>query len=112
MSFRIFMLAIIAMIPAIFVVDKSWQNRLFRGRWWLIVICWALIITGSLAGAWVMAHDVTPLFETWAAMAILATGLLIVYGALGLAAFALCWVGIRGSAGGLRLVASGIRHLR
>jgi hypothetical protein len=112
MTFRIFMLAMIAMIPAIFVVDKSWRNRLFKGRWWLIVLCWALIVAGALAGSWVMAHNVIPLLETWAAMAMLAVGLLIGFGALTSAAAAVCWLGIRGSSGWLRLVASGIRRLR
>ena len=100
------------MIPAVFVVDKSWRNRLFKGRWWLIVLCWALIVAGALAGSWVMAHDVTPLLETWAAMAMLAVGLLMGFGALTLVAGVACWLGIRGSSGGLRMVASGIRRLR
>jgi hypothetical protein len=112
MTFKIFMLAIVAMLPAIIVVDKSWRNRLFRGRWWLITICWAPIIAGSFAGSMLIAHDVKPLLEVWAAMALLAVGMLIVYGAIGFAAYVLCWLGIRGSAGGLRLMASGIRRLR
>ncbi len=112
MTFKVLLLAMVAVLPAIIVVDKSWRNRLFRGRWWLIAICWAPIIAGSLAGSMLIAHDVKPLLETWATMALLVVGMFIVYGGIVLASYVLCWLGIRGSAGGLRLVASGIRRLR
>jgi len=112
MTFKILLLAMVAVLPAIIVVDKSWRNRLFKGRWWLIAICWAPIIAGSLAGSMLIAHDVKPLLETWATMALLVVGMFIVYGGIALASYVLCWFGIRGSAGGLRLVASGIRRLR
>jgi len=112
MTFKILMLAMVAVLPAIIVVDKSWRQRLFRGRWWLIPICWAPIIAGALAGSLLIAHSIKPLLEMWAAMALLVVGMLIVYGLIALAAYVLCWLGIRGSEGGLRLVAAGIRHLR
>lgn len=112
MTFKILMLAMVTVLPAIIVVDKSWRNRLFRGKWWLIAICWTPIIAGSIAGSMLIAHSIKPLLEMWAAMALLAVGMFIVYGAIAFAAYILCWLGIRGSAGGLRLVASGIRRLR
>ena len=112
MTFKILMLAMVAVLPTIIVVDKSWRNRLFRGKWWLIAVCWVPIIAGAFAGSLLIAHDVKPLLEMWAAMALLAVGMFIVYGATGLAAYVLCLLGVRGSAGGLRLVASGIRRLR
>jgi hypothetical protein len=110
-TFKILMLALVAMLPAIIVVDKSWSNHLFRGRWWLIAICWAAIIAGSIAGSLLVAHSVKPLLEMWATMALLVVGMFIVYGAILLAAYVLCLLGIRGSAGGLLLLASGIRRL-
>ncbi|MBA7481480.1 hypothetical protein ES707_16954 [subsurface metagenome] len=112
MTFKVLMLAMVAVLPTIIVVDKSWRNRLFGGRWWLIAVCWAPIIAGVFAGSLLVSHSVKPLLEMWAVMALLAVGMFIVYGAIGLAAYVLCLLGIRGSAGGLRLVASGIRHLR
>ena len=112
MTFKILMLAMVATLPAVIVVDKSWRNRLFRGRWWLITICWAAIIAGALASSWLIAHDVKPLLETWAAMALFAALLFIVFGALALAATALCWLGIRGGAASLRLMSAGIRRLQ
>lgn len=112
MTFKVLMLAMVAVLPIIIVVDKSWRNRLFRGRWWLIAICWAPIIAGSFAGSLLIAHDVKPLLEMWAAMALLVVGMFIIYGAIGLTAYVLCLLGVRGSAGGLRLVASSIRRLR
>jgi len=111
-TFRIFMLAFVAMFPAIVVVDKPWRKRLFKGKTWLIVVCWAPVLAGALAGTWLMVHSVNPLLEVWALMALSAVGLLILFGGSGLAAYAICLAAVRGSAGGLQLLASGIRRLR
>jgi hypothetical protein len=111
-TFKILMLAMAAVLPAIIVVDKSWRQRLFRGRWWLIPICWAPIIAGALAGSSLIVHSITPLLEMWAAMVLLVVGMFIVYGFIALAAYVLCWLGIRGSSGGLSLMAAGLRRLR
>jgi len=111
MYFKILVLAMMAILPTIVVVDKSWRNRLFKGKWWLIVICWAAIIAGTITASWYVAHDVKPLLEMWLTIVIFAASLLIILGVLGFTAFGLCWLGIRGSARGLRLVASGIRRL-
>jgi len=112
MTFKMLMLAMITVLPTMIVVDKSWRQRLFRGKWWLIPICWAPIIAGALAGSFLIAHSIKPLLEMWEVMGLFAVGMLIVYGLIALGAYALCWLGIRGSANGLRLVASGIRRLR
>lgn len=111
-TFKVLMLAMVAVLPTIIVVDKSWRNRLFRGRWWLIAVCWVPIIAGSFAGSLLIAHDVKPLLQMWGVMALSAVGIFIVCGATGLAAYILCLLGVRGGAGGLSLVASGIRRLR
>lgn len=112
MTFKILMLAMVAVSPVIIVVDKSWRQRFFRSKWWLIVICWAAIIAGVFVGSLVIAHSIKPLLEMLAAMALLVLGIFIVCGVMDLAAYVLCWIGIKGSAGGLRLVASGIHRLR
>jgi len=112
MTFKILVLAMMAIAPVIIVVDKSWRNRLFRGRWWLIAICWAPIIAGSFAGSMLISHDIKPLLEIWTVIALLAAGMFTVYGVFVFAAYVLCWLGIRGSAGGLRLISSGISHLQ
>ncbi len=111
MTFKILMLAMVAVSPVIIVVDKSWRQRFFRSKWWLIVICWVLIIAGSFAGSLLITHSIKPLLEMLAAMALFAVGMFIVCGAMDLGAYVLCWIGIRGTAGGFRLVASGIRRL-
>jgi hypothetical protein len=112
MTFKILMLAMVAVLPAVVVVDKSWRKRLFKGRWWLIIICWAPIVVGTLVGSLLIAQDVKSVLEIWAVMVLLPVSLVIVCGATTFAAYILCWLGIGGSAGGLRLVASGIRRLR
>jgi len=111
-TFKIFILAMVPVFPVIIVVDKSGRQRFFRSRWWLIAIFWAPIIAGSFAGSLLITHSIKPLLEMWAVMALLAVGIFILCGATGLVAYGLCWIGVRGSAGGLSLVASTIRRLR
>jgi len=111
-AFKILMLAMMAILPVIIVVDKSWRRRLFKGRWWLIPVCWAPIVAGAFAGSLLISHSFWPLLETLGAMILLALGIFMVCGAFGLASSVLCWLGIRGSGGGLRLAASGLRRLR
>jgi len=112
MTFKVFMLAMVAALPAVIVFDKPLRKRLFRDKWWLIVICWAAIVAGACVGSLLIAHDVRLLLGIWGAMVLLVAGLLMVVGAATFGAYILCWLGIRGSAGGLQLLASGIRRLR
>jgi hypothetical protein len=112
MTFKVFMLAMVAASPAAIVVDKSRRRRLFRDKWWLIVICWAAIVAGACVGSLLIAHDVKLLLVAWGVITLLVAGLFMLGGAAALAGYVLCWLGIRGGAGGLRLLASGIRRLR
>lgn len=112
MTFKTFLLAMIAVSPVIIVVDKSWRQRFFRGKWWLIVICWAPFIAGSFAGSLLVAGSIQPLLDMLGVIGMLALGMVILGGITVLAAYGLCWIGIKGSAGGLRILASAIRHLR
>lgn len=111
LTFKIFMLAIVAALPAIIVVDKSWRKRLFRNRWWLIIVCWVPIMAGACVGSYLLTGAVRPLLQIWAVMVLLTAGLFIVCGTTTFGAYILCWLGIRGGAGALRLVASSIRRL-
>jgi hypothetical protein len=110
--FRVYMLAMTAMAPAILVVDKSWRTRLFRGRWWLVIICWVLITAGSLAASWVLVGSITPLLTAWATIALLIASLFILCGIVAIVASAVWYGGVKGSAIGLRLMAAGIRRLQ
>jgi hypothetical protein len=110
-TFKVLMLAIVAILPTAVVVDRSWRRRIFGGRVWLVPICWAPIVAGALAGSLLIAHSIKPLLEMWGVMALMAVGVLIVSCLVALAGYVLCWLGIRGSAGGLRLLGAGIRHL-
>lgn len=111
-TFKVFMLAMVAASPAVIVVDKSLRKRVFGGRWWLIAICWAAIVAGACVGSLLIAHDVKLLLVAWGVITLLVAGLFMLGGAAALAGYVLCWLGIRGGAGGLRLLASGIRRLR
>jgi len=109
--FQVFSLGILPVIPFIQVVDKPWTDNITSGRRLLFVIGWVLAIATSLAGSQIIAGSMIPMFSLWEAMVLFAGVMFMVYGAIVLAAYLLCLLGIRGSAGGLRLVASGIRHL-
>ena len=75
-------------------------------------MCWVLATAASLAGSQIIAGSMMPMFLLWEEFVLFAGIMLAVYGAIAFAAYLLCLLGIRGSAGGLRLVASGIRRLR
>jgi hypothetical protein len=111
LTFKVFMLAMAATLPTIVVVDKSWRKRLFKNRWWLIIICWAPIVAGACVGSYLITGAVRPLLQIWAVMVLLTAGLFIVCGTAAFGAHILCWLGIRGGASALQLVASNIRRL-
>jgi hypothetical protein len=112
LTFKILMFAIFTVLPTIIVIDKSLRHRIFKDNWWLIAIFWAGIVIVSFGGAFVVAHSFKPLLEMLAAMGILLAGFFLAIGAITLAAWALCLLGVKGSAAGLRILASGIRRLR
>jgi hypothetical protein len=112
LTFKIFLFAIIAVLPIIIVVDKSLRHRIFKDNWWLIATCWAGTVVASFGGTFVIAYSVKPLLEVLAAMGILLAGMFLIFGAITFMAWALCLLGVKGSAVGLRLLASGIRRLR
>jgi hypothetical protein len=111
-TFKVFLLAMVAASPAAIVADKSSRKRVFGGKWWVMAICWAAIVAGACVGSLLIAHDVKLLLVAWGVIALLVAGLFMLGGAAALAGYVLCWLGIRGGAGGLRLLASGIRRLR
>jgi hypothetical protein len=111
-TFKVFILATAAALPAVIVFEKSWRKRLFGDKWWPIIICGAAIVAGACLGSLLIAHDVKLLLGIWVAMVVFVALLLMVVGAATVGAYILCWLGVRGSAGGLKLLASGIRRLR
>ena len=110
--FQVFSLGILPVVPFIQVVDKPWRDNLSSWRRLFFVMCWGLAFAASLAGSQILAGSMMPMFSLWETMALFAAAIFTVNGAIAFAAYLLCLLGIRGSAGGLRLVASGIRRLR
>jgi hypothetical protein len=110
--FQVFSLGILLLVPFMQVVDKAWRDNITSGRRLLFVMCWVLATAASLAGSRIIAGSMMPMFLLWEEFVLFAGIMLAVYGAIAFAAYLLCLLGIRGSAGGLRLVASGIRRLR
>lgn len=107
---RLFLLAVVAALPMNVVIDKTWRSR-FKGKWWLFELYWSPIIGAGMLGSWLITGSILPFFILWLGIGLSGFALILMWGAIGLAAFAACWAGIRGSAGGLRLVAAGLRRL-
>jgi hypothetical protein len=110
-SFKIFMLAMVSALPITVAINKSRRKFLTGKTLCLFVTGWVFIISGALIGSWTLAGSVKPLFDAWLQIALSVVAMFIFYGSLILASSGLCWAGMRGSAGGLRLVAAGLRRL-
>ena len=110
--FQVFSFGILPMVPFMQVVDKPWRDNITSGRRLLFVMCWGLAIAASLAGSQIIAGSMMPMFSLWEELVLFAGVMFVVYGAIAFAAYLLCLLGIRGSAGGLRLVAAAIRRVR
>jgi hypothetical protein len=111
-DFWAILFAMAALSPVIVVVDKSWRTRLFRGRWWLVIVSWVLIFAASLGSSQAMTGGVKSFFEVWAFAAILVVSMLFVVGIFTLATGALWHGGIKGTAAGLRLISAGLQRRR
>ena len=110
--FRVALIGLVTISPAIVVSDKSLRHRISKGRWWIIAASWGGLAALSALASWLTAGSIVPLLQTWGAIGILTAGMAVTMGVLVFVSMGLCWLGIRGSSGGLRLVAAGLRHLR
>ena len=104
------MLAVLSVVLVMVVADKSFRGRVFKGRWWPVFMCWAVIATTSLVTASFITGGLMILLAVWAytALTVLAFGML--FGMIFIAT--LGWYGgFRAGAAGMRLMAVGIRRL-
>lgn len=109
--FQVYSLGFLAVAPVMQVVDKPWRTGLPSGQRFLFTVCWGGVVAVSMAGSQILMGSLMPLASLWVVMVAFAVMLLLLNVALVFGAWFLCLLGIRGSAGGLRLVASGIRRL-
>ena len=109
-SFYPSMLAVLSVVLAMVVTDKSFRGRVFKGRWWPVVMCWAVIATTSLVTASFITGGLMILLAVWAYAALMALALVMLFAMIFIAA--LGWYGgLRAGAVGMRLMAVGIRRL-
>ena len=111
--YRLMLQAAFAMLPLILAMLVSTQlcrARFFKGRWWPVFACWGLIAAISIGTA--VCLGLSTLTTVWTGMAVAVLALFIVCAVfLGCAAI-VCHGGLKGGAGLLRLMATGVRLLK
>ncbi len=117
-SYHLVLKVLLAMAPisvAIGVATRPVRGHLFKGRWWPVLVTWAMLGgTCVVAGEIVWGNPAIVLGLTFfaALMSVLFLGLLgIMVVIFGLAAKVVCLAGLRGTAVCMRLAAAGIRRL-
>ena len=101
--------AIVPLILAMLVGSERCRARFFKGRWSPVFACWGLIAAISLGTA--VYPGLSTLTTVWTWMVLTALALVIVCAVFVGCAAVVCYGGLKGGAGLLRLMAAGIRHL-
>ena len=109
--FQALMLAMASMTPTILLADKSWRSD-FKKHWLTATIGWVLMILLASTGSMVLTGSITPLLTVWEMMAAFVISLFILCAIMTLAASAVWYGGLKGSAAGLRLMAAGMKRLK
>ena len=104
-----FAVAMVPLVLAMLVGSELCRRRVFKGRWWPVIVCWGLIAAISLGAG--MYLGLSSLTTVWTAMALAALALVIVCAIFVSCAAVVCYGGLKGGASCMRLIAAGIRHL-
>ena len=102
-----YVLAVLPVLPAMVVADKSFRVRFFRDRWWPVFVCWFLMAVASLGAA--LMSNLTAFVTAWTLMAAIIMALVTVTAIFAVGAFLVWFVGSKVIALGLRQAARGIR---
>ena len=101
--------AILPVVLGMVVSSETCRTRAFKGHWWPVYVSW-ILITAIFLGTAVFVGLKTST-TIWATMALL-TAALIILGTIFISGSAIiCHGGLKVSAGCMRLMAAGIRHL-
>ena len=101
--------AMLPMVLGMVVSSETCRTRVFKGHWWPVYVSWILITAISLGTAVFVGLKTS--MTIWATMALLAAALFIL-GTIFISGSAIiCHGGLKASAGCMRLMAAGIRHL-
>ncbi len=104
-----FAFALVTVVLMVSVGSRSFRFRAFKGRWWPVVLSWSVI--GATSFIIAVSAGLSISLMTWAAMASIAGGFIVICLIFGGASAAVCFVVIRGSAKCLGLMAVGLRRL-
>ena len=110
-SFLLFQSAVTALpfVLMTIVSSESFRVRIFKNNWWPVFICWGLIAAISLGTA--IFLELNTLVTVWAAIALFVLALVTLCAIFLVGANFICYVGLKSSSLGMRLISSGIRHL-
>ena len=110
--YQLMLQAAVAMLPlvlAMSVGSELCRARVFKGRRWPVFGCWGLIAAISFGTA--MYLGISTFTTVWAAMALAGLALVIVCAMFVSCAAVVCYGGLKGGAGCMRLMAAGIRRM-
>ena len=102
-----YVLAMLPVLLAMVVADKSFRVRFFRDRWWPVFVCWFLMAVASLGAA--LISNLTAFVTAWTLMAAIVMALATVTAIFAVGAFLVWFGGSKVIAFGLRQAARGIR---
>ena len=103
---------VIAMVPVILMLVVSSETcrvRAFSGRWWPVFALW--IIIGAISLTTAIHAGLTITLMTWAIMASLAAGFIVLCGIFAAGSAVVCFAVLKGSAKCMGLMAVGLRRL-
>lgn len=102
-----YVLAMLPVLLAMVVADKSIRVRFFRDRWWPVFVCWFLMAVASLGAA--LISNLTAFVTAWKLMAAIVLALVTATAIFTVGTFLVWYVGTRVIALGMRQAARGIR---
>ncbi len=106
-------LAALPMIVALGVATKTVRTYVFRDKWWPVAVTW-VVIGGAYVAAWATVGGNLAISFGITVLTALIPMLVLILGLVVAFAFGVkvvCYAGIRGAAGCMRLTATGIRRL-
>ena len=102
-----YVLAMLPVLLAMVVADKSFRVRFFRDRWLPVFACWGLLAVASLGTA--LIANLTAIVTAWKLMAAIVLALVTATAIFAVGTFLVWYVGTRVIALGMRQAARGIR---
>ena len=104
-------LAILPLAVAMGAATETVRTRMFKGRWWPVLLTWAIIGGASVAAAVTVGGNLAISLGMTIVTALMIVMYLATIVAFGFGAQVVCYAGIRGTSLFMRLAAAGVRQL-